>query len=101
MTEFMHFNRMRGEGTEDLLMRFEQIRERAQATGEIAMSIPGLTWMLLRAVGVSEQEVVDLFRPFNDTWPTTNDQFDLLLEKSPAHGPYPRTSAREHGVPAK
>ena len=81
MTEFMQFNRLRGESTDDLLLRVEQIRERAQATCDIAMSIPGLTWMLLRADGVNEQEVLDLFRPFGDTWPTTNDQFDLLQDK--------------------
>ena len=76
MTEVMPFHRLRGEITDDLLLRFEQARERAHATCDIDMIIPVPTWVLQRAVGVNEQDALDIVRPFGNTWPTTNDQFD-------------------------
>ena len=60
MTEMMSFQRKPGELTDQLLTRFDSVRMRAIQQGQLNMSIQGLTWLLLRAIGISDNDLINL-----------------------------------------
>ena len=52
--QLLNFNRRQNERIDDLLTRFDIVRHRAQQTGQLAIGFEGLSFLLLRAVGVNE-----------------------------------------------
>ena len=47
MTELMTFRRQGNERIDDLLLRFDLVRSRANQEGRVALSTQGLAWLLL------------------------------------------------------
>ena len=64
ITELLSFERRRDERMDDLLTRFDSARQRANDQGQLAVSIHGISWLLLRAVGVNDQEMLTLLQPW-------------------------------------
>ena len=43
------------------------------------MSFEGLSYMLLRIVGVNDQQLLQLLAPFNGTFPQTQQQYSAMI----------------------
>ena len=67
--EFMDFDRRHHETIDELLTRFEILRNRAVENGQFAMSFEGTSYMLLRACRVNDQQFLMLTQPTNRRLP--------------------------------
>ena len=83
LTDLMTFARRQGEITDHLISRFDAVRLRASQQGQMQVSIQGLTWILLRAIGMSEQQLIILLQPLGGQLPGTLQQYRDL--KNVAH----------------
>ena len=81
LSELIGFSRRSGERTDELLTRFETVRSRAAANGQLQMSIPGITWILLKAIGINDTQLVQLLMPTGGMMPTTAAQYRDLLQR--------------------
>ena len=79
--QLMSFNRRSGERIDDLLTRFDIIRNRAQQTGQLAMGFEGYSFLLLRAVGVSDQQLTTLLEHYNMVYPNSQAQLQDLMNR--------------------
>ena len=79
LTELMTFARRPNEITDHLISRFDAVRLKASQQGQMQVSIQGLTWILLRAVGYTEQQLITLLQPLNGQLPNTLQQYRELL----------------------
>ena len=79
ITDMMMFHRRHRESTDELLTRFEITRHRAHDGGGFNMGIEGLTWLLLKACQVNETQLLDLLRPTNGRFPTTEVELRQLM----------------------
>ena len=79
LTELMTFARRPNEITDHLISRFDAVRLRASQQGQMQVSIQGLTWILLRAIGCSEQQLITLLQPLNGQLPGTLQQYRELM----------------------
>ena len=79
MSELTGFQRRSGERTDQLLTRFDSVRMRAVQQGQMNMSIQGLTWILLRAIGMSENDFINLLQPLQGQMPSTAQEYRELL----------------------
>jgi hypothetical protein len=59
----MDFDRKHHESIDDLLTRFEIVKTRATELGNFDTSVEGITYMLLRARRVSDQQFIMLTQP--------------------------------------
>ena len=73
--ELMDFDRKPHEKIDDLLTRFEIVRHRANEVGNCQMSIDLLSYMLLRACRVTEQQFLMLTEPTGGRLPTTDAEY--------------------------
>ena len=74
------FSRNQGELTEQLLTRFDAVRLRAAQQGQVHMSFEGLTFILVRALGCTDQQLITLLQPLNGQMPTTVGQYhDFIM----------------------
>ena len=78
ITELMGFTRNGNEPIDSLLVRFDSVRTRAAEQGGAIVSIQGVTWILLRAVGITDQQLLQLLSPFNGLFPSTEAEFTQL-----------------------
>lgn len=78
ITELMGFNRKGNEPIDALLVRFDSIRARAAEQGGAIVSVQGVTWILLRAIGISDQQLIHLLTPFNGQFPATEMELTQL-----------------------
>ena len=76
--ELMTFARQPHEWIDLLLQRFESLRIRAQEQGGLALSVPGISWLLIRAIGVTEAQLMTLLTPFQGTLPANEARFEEL-----------------------
>ena len=60
ITELMNFARRGRERIDDLITRFDTIRQRANQEGQMTMSVQGLSWILLRACQVNDTQLMTL-----------------------------------------
>ena len=62
ITELLSFSRNhhQHERIDEILVRFDVARQRAHDEGQLTVSITGLTWLLLRAVGVSDSQLLQI-----------------------------------------
>ena len=79
MSDLMTFQRQRGEDIDTLLTRFDEIRQRARDQGIMIMNVQGLSWLLLRACGVTNQQLIHLLTPLLGQFPATDQQLDVLF----------------------
>ena len=78
ITELMNFNRRGRERIDDLISRFDTIRQRANQEGQLTMSVQGLTWVLLRACQVNDNQLMTLLQPFGGLFPADAAQYNTL-----------------------
>jgi len=79
MTELMHFRRNQNERIDALIIRFDTLRQRANAQGQLTMSIQGLVWLLLRACAVDDTQLMQLLMLTNELFPATQQEYDRLI----------------------
>ena len=75
LTNIMTFHRRQGERINDLLTRFETTVIRAQTQAQWNMNTEGLSWMLLRTIGVNDQQLLQLLGPYGGNFPSTQQQY--------------------------
>ena len=95
MTELMTFSRRQGETIDQLLSRFDLVRQRAQDLGGFGLTPEGFSWLLLRACGVNDTQLLQLLHPLQGRLPQNLQQYRELqqslrrmghiLEHSPAN----------------
>ena len=78
MADLLNFHRGNNESIDELLSRFDLTRMRAQAHGQMALFLQGLSFVLLRSVGVDDTQLLQLLQPFNGQCPNTDAQFGAL-----------------------
>ena len=79
MTDLMMFEKRRNERIDDLLTRFDVIRQRvAGQGGVINMNYEGLSWLLLRACQPNDQQLLMLLQEFQGRYPNTEAQFRIM-----------------------
>lgn len=78
VTDLMGFSRRNHETIDSLLVRFGSIRGRAADQGGAILSVQGITWILLRAIGISDQQLIQLLAPFNGLFPSTEAEYTQL-----------------------
>ena len=77
--ELMGFKRHAHENIDALLTRFITVRHRAAQQGAgMVMNIEGYSWLLLKAVGVTPQQLIQLLQRTAMRFPTTEAEFDAL-----------------------
>ena len=79
MTDLMTFDREHNERIDELIDRFERVVGRANATGQLVMSMQGLVLVILRAVGVNEQQLERLLTPTLGLFPNNLQEFNNML----------------------
>ena len=82
--DLLSFGRDANERIDTLLTRFENTRMRAAETGGLALSYAGLAWLLIRAVGVFDSQLIQLLQPFGGALPADEQQFTELTTPSDA-----------------
>ena len=80
--EFMDFDRKNHESIDDLLTRFEIVRNRATEVGNFDMSYEGISYMLLRSCRVSDQQFLMLTQPTNGRLPNDEAGYRTCLVHS-------------------
>ena len=80
MTDLLSFGRRNGEGTNQVLTRYEIVRQRARTEGFFVMSTEGCALQLLRACGVSTNQMMQLLQPFNTNLPANEQQLNTLFD---------------------
>ena len=78
ITELMGFQRKNHETIDSLLVRFDTVRTRAAEQGGAVVSIQGISWLLLRAIGISDNQLIQLLSPFQGLFPATEAEFTQL-----------------------
>ena len=78
ITELMNFTRNGQERIDDLITRFDTIRTRADQQGQLAISIQGLAWIILRACQVNDMQLMTLLQPFWGLFPADAAQYQTL-----------------------
>jgi len=79
IAELFNFNRHGSERIDDLLTRFDVLRERAEADGQMQINIQGMVWLLLRACHVTDQQLMALLQPFGGLFPADAAQYTILI----------------------
>ena len=80
MADLLNFQRLGNENIDELLSRFDLVRTRAAEYGQMALSVQGLSFVLLRAVGVTDTQLLNLLQPFNGNYPDTETRFRALQQ---------------------
>ena len=78
MTEMLSFQRRPNEGINEVLTRYEVVRQRARNEGQFVMTTEGCALQLLRACGVTTQQFFYLLQPFGNRLPTTEQEFGQM-----------------------
>ena len=79
MTELLSFSRRNGEGINQVLARYEIVRQRARTEGLFVMSTEGCALQLLRACGVSTNQMMQLLQPFQTNLPSNEQELNALF----------------------
>ena len=75
-SDFMEFRARANEGIEELLIRFDDTRQRAMETGQLNMNIQGIVYTLVRALGLSSEQFTNLLQPLQGRLPQTEQEYD-------------------------
>ena len=80
MSEIMNFHRQgANETTDALIQRFKMLKWRAaQGNAGINMTWEGYTWLLLKAVGLSQSTLIQVLQPFQGRFPNVEAEFDQM-----------------------
>jgi len=80
MTEFLAFSRRQGESMNSALARYDMVRNRARVEGNFNMNVEVCALQLMKALGTSTHEMVELCRPFGGVYPSTEAEFTQLKQ---------------------
>ena len=80
MADLLNFHRCNNESSDELLSRLDLIRMRAQEHGQMALSVQGVSFVLLRSVGVNDTQLLQLLQHFNGQYPNNDAQFRALQQ---------------------
>ncbi len=86
MTEMLAFTKRPGETINELLARYETVRQRAAVEGQFVMSIEGCCLQILRAIGIQAQHLFPLLQPFGGQLPQNEQQFGELCTQLRRYG---------------
>ena len=78
LSELFEFRAHAGEKIDMLLDRFDTVRARAAEQGRLTVSWEGLSWILVKAVGISDNQLVQILQPYQGVLPSNQGQFDQL-----------------------
>ncbi len=78
VNNLLNFTRRGNERINELLTRFETTRVRAVNEGNFTMSVEGFTMILFRAVGLNEDQVLQVLSPLGGDFPQTDEQFHQI-----------------------
>ena len=80
ITDLFHFKRnaAANERIDEVITRFDMLRQRAFDMGQLTISVTGLTWLLLRACEVSDTQLLQLLGPFQGRFPQDEAEFSAL-----------------------
>ena len=80
MSEIMSFHRQNPQETTDaLIQRFKMLKCRAaQGNAGINMTWEGYSWLLLKAVGLNQNTLIQLLQPTMGSMPNTEPQFEAM-----------------------
>ena len=76
----MAFSRQPNERINELITRFEISHNRAVEEAGFQMSYEGLTLMILKAVGPSDAQLLQILHPLDQQFPTTQAHFFTMLQ---------------------
>ena len=97
ISELLNFCRMQGETIDELLVRFDILRNRAIVRGGLGINVQGLSWMLLRAMQIGPEEW-DKFLHFNGgQLPHDQATMNQLVERLRRFG-HLQEGAMKHGT---
>ena len=73
VSELMNFTRRQGESIDALLTRFMTLKFRAQTVGQagVTMSWEAYSWLLLKACGPNDTQLIQLLQPYGGRYPGT------------------------------
>ena len=75
---YLGFDRHSGERTDALLQRFDAAQVRAQEHGGLQLSVQGAAWLLPRAIGVTDGQLMQLLQPIGGSLPTDAQQMETM-----------------------
>ena len=78
MTEMLSFARKPHESINEVLTRYEIVRQRARLEGQFVMSSEGCALQLLRACGVNTTQLMQLLQPFNTNLPRNEQELSAM-----------------------
>lgn len=81
ISEFLSFKRMPGETIDSVLVRFDILRNRAQARAGFAVNWTGLSWLLLQSLGLNAEMWDRLLAPIGGLMPQNEFQLGELMER--------------------
>ena len=81
MHDMMSFRRNPGESIDTLLTRFEMVRTRAMTRGGMAMTYEGLTWILMRSVGLNADQWDRSLDQLQGRMPNNEYEFNMVCER--------------------
>ena len=79
ISELMQFSRNSNEPIDSMLARFLTLRFRASQGGNgVAMSWEGYSWLLLRACGINQHQLLNVLQPYQGRFPSTEAEFNAM-----------------------
>eukprot|EP00435_Cladocopium_sp_Y103_P042293 s661_g11.t1 len=81
ISEFLSFKRLPGETIDSVLVRFDILRNRAQARAGFAVNWTGLSWLLLQSLGLNAEMWDRLLAPTGGLMPQNEFQLGELMER--------------------
>ena len=78
MSAMMNFDSQPGERVDELLIRFDNVRQMAIEYGQLNLNIQGITWILLKALHLNETQLMTLLQPLGGRFPQTQAELDDL-----------------------
>lgn len=81
ISEFLQFKRMPNESIDNVLVRYDILRHRAQQRAGFAINITGLSWLLLQSLQLSSESWDRLLAPLGGNMPNNEHEFGELTER--------------------
>ena len=76
MRDLMEFGRRPNERVDELLARFDTVRNRANELANLGFGVQGYTWLLLRALNITDQQLMQLLQPTGGRMPNNAQEFN-------------------------
>jgi hypothetical protein len=86
VSDMMNFQRQHGESIDALLSRFEMVRTRAMTSGGMGMAYEGLTWILMKTVGLNPDRLDRCLDQLQGRMPNNDYECNLICERLRRYG---------------